>query len=81
MKRNYFKLGDYNIICDRTGFKVKASRAKRTWDNLFVRGQSWEKRHPQDFLHTVEDNQSVPIARTESTDVFLNTNEITADDL
>ena len=28
--------GDWNAICDRCGFKFKASELKKTWDNLYV---------------------------------------------
>lgn len=46
---SYFRDGDNNIICDRTGFKIKRSEAQKEWDGQLVRKESWEARHPQDF--------------------------------
>ena len=61
-----FKLGDWNVICDRCGMDRKASACRMTWDNLFVCSDTcWEPRHPQDFVVGIPDNQSVPIARPE----------------
>lgn len=61
---NYYKPGDYNVICDRCGMKRKASSCRMTWDNLFVcADRCWMPRHPQDFVESVEDDQTVPIAR------------------
>jgi len=81
MRKTYYKKGDYNVICDRSGYKVKATECRRTWDGLFVRKIDWEPRHPQDFVRGKKDNQRVPYARTENTDSFLSTNEVTSDDL
>ena len=38
---------DYAVgICQRTGFKVKASDTVREWTGLIVRSQSCDPRHP-----------------------------------
>lgn len=79
--RDEFVAGDYNVICDRTGFKVKASDTLLEWNGLRVRKADWEQRHPQDFVRGRADRQTVPDARPEQTDVFLATNEVTKDDL
>ncbi len=76
-----FAPGDSNIICDRTGFKIKRSQARKEWNGRIVRKESFEERHPQDFLRVRPDDQSVRDARTEQTDVFLSTNEVTVDSL
>lgn len=56
--------GDWNVICDRCGFKKLASECRKTWDHLFVcKDTCWEPRHPQDFVRAKADRQSVPIAR------------------
>lgn len=61
---NYYKPGDYNVICDRCGMKRKASQCRMTWDSLFVcADRCWMPRHPQDFVEAVLDDQSVSIAR------------------
>lgn len=81
----YYKEGDANAICDRCGFECKLSQLKREWNGLMTCDDSvngcWEPRHPQDFLRAVPDNQSVPNARPEQPDQFLDTNDVTVDDL
>ena len=63
-RADYFKLGDWNVQCDRCGTKRKASECRYTQDELFVCADTcWEPRHPQDFVVGIPDNQSVPIAR------------------
>ncbi len=81
MYANYFKMGDWNVIDDRTGFKIKYSSARREWNNLIVRNQSWEPRHPQDFIKAVKDVQAVQYARPRNTIKYLSATEVTADDL
>ncbi len=55
--------GDFYRICDYTGFKVRASRTRKMWNGLIVRKESWEARHPQDFVRGVADYMVVPEAR------------------
>lgn len=78
---DYYSPGDYNVICDRTGQKKKASQCRMEWNGLFVRNESWEPRHPQDKIRGVIDDQRVPISRPGGEDVFLGSNEVIADDL
>lgn len=66
--RDYLKLGDWNAICDRCGFKFKASELKPSWDNLMVCEECWEPRHPSDFYRGIQSNQSVPWTRPEQDD-------------
>lgn len=73
--------GDYNIICDYSGFKIKKSQARMTWDGYLVKKEFWEPRQPQDFVRGRKDNQSVPVARPEQTDKFLTDNEVSREDL
>ena len=76
---SYIK-GDYNAICDRCGYKRKASDMRPQWNNLFVCVDTcWEPRHPQDFVRGKKDKQRVPVPRPESTDKFYT--PITGDDL
>jgi hypothetical protein len=65
------KLGEYKAHCDRTDFRGYASDMRMQWDGLFVRKQSWEKRHPQDYVRTKKDKQSVPIARPTTDPEFI----------
>ena len=78
---NYYAHGDYNVVDDRTGFKVKASGCKLEWNSFFVRKESYETRQPQDLIRGFPDRQQVDIPRPGTGDVFLETNEVTADDL
>lgn len=67
--------GDFYRICDRTGFKVRAKHTKKEWTNMIVREQSFEMRHPQDFVQGVRDDQTVPEPRPRSQDLFINQDE------
>ena len=57
-KDNYVH-GAHNVICDRSGFKVKSTEVKREWNHSVVRREDFEKRHPQDYVRGVRDIQSV----------------------
>jgi hypothetical protein len=76
-----YKKGDYKAYCDRTGFRVYASDMRMQWDGLFVRKESWEIRHPQDYITSRKDPQSVPIPRPGSTPVFIDINDVQPEDL
>ena len=59
-----FKLGDYNVICDKCGRKRYASQCRLNSDNLFVCSDTcWEPEHPQESVRGIPDYQGVPIAR------------------
>jgi hypothetical protein len=73
--------GDFNIIDERTGSKIKRSQARKEWTNLIVGKGSFEQRHPMDFLRVRPDHQAAPDPRTESTDGFLGVNQVQASDL
>ena len=66
---DYLRLGDFNVICDRCGFKYKASETRIDWMGLRVCGQCFETRHPQEFLRGVPDNPSVEQPRPDSTPI------------
>lgn len=76
-----YRSGDYYVICDECGFKVRSSDTRMRWDNRRVCLKDWEPRHPQDSVRGRRDRQRVPDARPEPADVFLNPNDVTADDL
>ena len=75
-----YRHGDFNVICDRSGFKVKASDTRIEWTGRRVRWQDWEARHPQDFVKGRSDRQSVVNPRPEAPDVFISA-PVTQDDL
>jgi hypothetical protein len=78
------RLGDYRVICDMSGFKCWASETAMTWNGYRVHRRflgSEARRHPQDLVRGVPDNQVVPNPRPESTDVFLAYNAVTPSSL
>lgn len=78
---DHYVPGAHNKICDRTGFKIKSGEAQKEWNNHIVRRLSFEMRQPQDLLRSRPDRQQVADPRSEATDVFLGTNDVSADDL
>lgn len=60
-------LGDWNAICDRCGFKYKASALKEEWTGWMVCDKCWEPRHPQDLIRGIPDDPSVPWSRPDTT--------------
>lgn len=74
-----YRPGDFNVICDVCGQKIKASVSKKRWDGLIVCPDDYELRHPMDFIKTPTDHISVPFARPIQPDDFLQVcNEATA---
>lgn len=84
-RADYWKAHDANGICDRCGQKFKRSELQREWTGLYVCGESgngcFELRHPQDSLKAMRDRQTVPNARPDHSPYYLDTNEVTEDDL
>ena len=63
MKKNYLVSGQWNAICDSCGEKHKSGDLRKRWDGFMVCGSCYEPRHPQDFLRSRPDRQSVPWSR------------------
>lgn len=80
-RADFLKPGDYNCICALTGRKFKRSQCRKRWDNQIVRKESWEPRHPQDFLRTRPERQDVEDPRTRPENDFLEVDEVQAGDL
>ena len=80
-KADFFLPGSYNQICDRTGYKVKDTWSRKEWTGNTVRRESWEERHPQDLIRSVQDRQHVDDPNPEAADNFLTDNEVKASDL
>lgn len=71
MNGDYYKPGDWNAICDMCGFRFKASELMKNWKNEYVCKADWEPRHPQTYLRVPHEDVSVPWARPEGEDVYL----------
>lgn len=76
-----YRAGDWYVICQLSGFKVRASETRRRWDGLIVHKRFWEPRHPQENVRGVVDKQTVPFSVPEPADVFLTENQVRAEDL
>lgn len=75
-------VGGPRAVCDRCGFEFNLSRLRKEWTGLMVCPDDFDRRHPQDFVRAVPDRQGVrPNMRPEPADVFLDTNDVSADDL
>ena len=59
------------MIDDRTGFKIKNTWSRKEWTGNTVRRESWEERHPQDLIRSVQDRQDVDDPNPEASDTFL----------
>lgn len=81
MSTSYYKAGDWNVICDRTGFKMKRSECRKEWNGLLVRKQSWFRRHPQDIPPHVPKTSIPRDPRVQGEFKFVTTNQVTVDDL
>lgn len=76
----YARKGDWNAICQLSGFEAKASELVLRWDGLRVLRRFCEPRQPQDFVRGVKDNPTVPWTSPETPDVFITT-PVTPEDL
>ena len=66
--------GQWNVICDSCGRKIKSGIAKLRWDGFIVCPEDYEMRHPQDFVKSQTDKISVPFTRPIPTEVFIAVN-------
>lgn len=57
--------GDYNVICDRSGFKVKRSQCVLEWNGLLVYEPFAEKRHPMDHYQAPRESRKYLNTRPE----------------
>ena len=63
---------DNPLICDRTGFKVPVSKGlQKEWTGAMVRPESWEARHPLDFMRARSTERHSGSPRNEPADVFI----------
>lgn len=68
---NLYRPGGFYRLCDITGFKVRAERTKKQWNNYIVREKSWEPRNAQDFVRGRRDDQTVPDPRIRPDPTFV----------
>ena len=80
MSRNHYVSGQFNVICDVCGKKIKAGEAKHRWDGFVVCPSDFEYRHEQDFVRARQDKISVPFTRPRPPDVFVNVSYVDTGD-
>lgn len=68
---DHLELGDWNARCSMCGKKFKASQLSKNWQGMYRCDKCQEPRHPQDFVRSVPDDQSVPWAQPELSDYSL----------
>jgi hypothetical protein len=79
-KRPTVQPGQWNVVCDRTGFRLPNTMMQFEWNGLLVYDRVWEERQPQDYLKGIPDNMSVPYGRPNQDPVFI-TRTVTPEDL
>jgi hypothetical protein len=57
---DFFRPGDWNVVCSICGFKGKASEMVKNWQGLWRHPRHNESRQPQDFVRGVADIQAPP---------------------
>lgn len=69
--RTRLKLGQWNAICDRCGFKFKSGELKKDWQGLMVCKDDFELRNQQDFLRIRPERIVPEWVRPRPPDVFV----------
>lgn len=57
--RRGYREGDHLVTDDVTGFVRRASETSKRWDGMIVDARNYETRHPQDYVRTRPDRQTV----------------------
>lgn len=70
-KADFFRLGDWNVICDRCGRKRKGSEMSQMWYGTWVCPEHWEPRQPQDFVKALPENPTPPFVRQPAPEFVL----------
>lgn len=71
MRNRGYVAGEWNVICDRCGFKKFASELRLEWTGFRVCSDCFEHRHPQDFLPAPRPETLPPWTRPEHTDTEI----------
>lgn len=62
---------DNNVICDQSGFKARRSACRMQWNNLFVRADFYERKHPELTFKPKKEKIRVAISRPDSPEVGI----------
>lgn len=69
--KNYYVAGQWNVVCQRCGFRFKSGELQQEWTGLRVCSKCYEPRHPQTLIKVPEERSSVPWTSPEPTDLFI----------
>lgn len=69
-QKNTAILGEWNLISDYSGRKIKSGESMITWDRFRVHHTEWEPRHPQLDIRGRDEDTSVPFSRPRKPDTF-----------
>ncbi len=74
--------GDPWTICDSCGWKIRRSMIRKSWDGFMLCDKDWEPKHEQLYPTPIIRNEgrSLPNARPEKPDRFIEVGEVTEDD-
>jgi len=75
MPANHYKKGDWNVWCDKCGFKFKASQClfERRFGHktLFVCKKCYDPQHPQEFIKPLRKPMKLPVVRPRPPIIFV----------
>lgn len=70
MSDNY-KSGDWYLLCEATGWKIRRSDAVQQWDGAWVHKDFVDVKHPLEDPRTPSKQYPVYPTRSEPTDTFV----------
>jgi hypothetical protein len=70
-RADFWKKGQWLVICDVCGIKYHSSDLKERWDGLMCCRQDWNPRQPQDFVRGIPDPQAIPWGRPDVPPPFV----------
>ena len=75
-RADFYKKGQWDVICDICGQKYHSGDLKERWDGLMCCRQDWNIRQPQDFVRGIPDPQATPWSRPDVAPPFIPTNPL-----
>jgi len=70
-RKNRLILGDYNVISDQSGQKLKRSQCRFTWNGLLVGIYEWDSKQPQLDIKGRDEQIAVTDSRPRQPDKFF----------
>ena len=70
-RKNKYIAGDYNVISDYSGQKLKRSECRFTWDGWLVGKEEWEPKQPQLDIKGRDEKIGVPDSRPRGVTKFF----------